>query len=133
MRLVVAGAVLVGVMAVGGYALFFCHSGGSAHSGDATEAQATAAQEGKAKAEFDPVMSGVCRFSCATKLTFDAGDVEPQPGATNGALTQCPVSGVVFAVDDERPHVQVAAADYVLCCDQCAEKFRKDPGRFVSL
>ncbi len=86
---------------------------------------------GQAAGNFDPAMSGVCRFSCATKLPYEAKDVAPQPGAHTGQLTQCPVSGVVFAVDADRPRVELDSGEYVLCCDVCAEKLRKHPARFL--
>ncbi len=79
---------------------------------------------------FDPAMIG-CRFACATKLKYDAKSVVAQPGAREGKLTQCPVSGVVFSVDAKRPHVRVGSDEYVTCCDVCAEKLRKNPSRFV--
>jgi len=87
--------------------------------------------KGKIAGRFDPAMSGVCRFACATKLRYDAGDVLAQPGAKAGKLTQCPVSGVVFAVDASRPHVRVANEDYVTCCDKCAVKLKRDPRHYL--
>jgi hypothetical protein len=83
--------------------------------------------------EFDPQMSAVCRFSCAAKIAYEAKDVAAQPGVGMDQLAQCPVSGVVFVADTDRPRVRVAADEYVFCCDKCAEKFRAAPGRFVSL
>ena len=78
-------------------------------------------------------MSGPCRFACGTKLEYDAKDVLAQPGALAGKLTQCPVSGVVFAVDADRPHVQIAGDDYVTCCDGCARKLERDPGHYLKI
>ena len=83
--------------------------------------------QGRIAGHFDPAMSGVCRFACATRLKYKSKDVMAQPGAKTGKLTQCPVSGVVFAVDANRPHVHIAGNDYVTCCDKCATKPRKDP------
>jgi hypothetical protein len=83
--------------------------------------------------EFDPQMSAVCRFSCAANIAYEAKDVVAQPGVGTDQLAQCPVSGVVFVADRDRPRVRVAAGEYVFCCDKCAEKFRATPGRFVSL
>lgn len=88
---------------------------------------------GKIAGRFDPAMSGVCRFGCATTIEHEAKDVLAQPGAIAGKLTQCPVSGVVFAVDDGRPHVIFAGEDYVTCCDRCAGKLERDPGRYLKL
>jgi len=107
--------------------------GSSACDPSACETGATTAaspKKGKVLGHFDLAMAG-CRFACATKLTYDATSVVAQPGARQGRLTQCPVSGVVFVVDAERPRVRVGADDYVTCCDTCAEKLRKNPRRFV--
>ena len=86
---------------------------------------------GNLTGRFDTSMSGVCRFGCATKLRFDARDVLAQPGARDGRLTQCPVSGVVFGADAGRPHVKIAGADYRTCCDRCAQKLKRDPKRYL--
>jgi len=88
---------------------------------------------GKVAGQFDPAMSGVCRFACATKLEYKAKDVLAQPGAKAGKLTQCPVSGVVFAVDESRPHVRIASEDYVTCCDKCATKLKKAPRHYLKV
>jgi len=85
---------------------------------------------GKVLGKFDLAMSG-CRFACATRLKYKAESVVAQPGAKDGRLTQCPVSGVVFNVDAKRPHVRVGADEYVTCCNACADKLRKNPRRFV--
>lgn len=85
---------------------------------------------GKVLGNFDLAMAG-CRFACATKADYDEKSVIAQPGAKDGKLTQCPVSGVVFSVDAKRPHVRVGSDDYVTCCDACAQRLRKSPRRFV--
>lgn len=86
---------------------------------------------GAVKGNFDPAMSGVCRFACATQLEYDAADVVTQPGAMSGKLTQCPVSGVVFVVDASRPTVSTAGNEYTTCCGNCAEKLRRDPRHYL--
>ena len=86
---------------------------------------------GKIAGHFDPVMSGACRFACATKLKYKARDVLAQPGANSGKLTQCPVSGVIFAVDANRPHVRIANEEYVTCCDKCAQKLKVNPRHYL--
>lgn len=106
-------------------------SAGSKECAPAKSASTRVAQKGKVLGRFDPAMSGVCRFGCATKLKYDAKDVIAQPGARAGHLTQCPVSGVVFAVDGDRPHVRCAKDEYVTCCDKCATKLKKDPRHYV--
>jgi len=112
--------------------------GPSAQAGSASRcspskpaAAACESPRGKIAGHFDPAMSGVCRFACATKLKYQSKDVMPQPGATAGKLTQCPVSGVVFAVDTSRPHVSVSNDDYVTCCDKCATKLKKNPRHYL--
>ena len=95
------------------------------------EAAPVAAPGGKLTGRFDPAMSGVCRFACATQAPFAARDVIAQPGAVAGHLTQCPVSGVVFVVDEARPHVRLETAEYVTCCDRCARKLMADPRRYL--
>lgn len=95
-----------------------------------TKTTAAAKPSGKILGKFDLAMAG-CRFACATKVKHDAKAVAAQPGAKDGRLTQCPVSGVVFNVDAKRPHVRFGADEYVTCCDTCAEKLRKNPRRFV--
>ena len=106
----------------------------SAAGGSCTSSAGIAACEapkGKIAGHFDPAMSGVCRFACATKLKYDAKDVMAQPGVKLGQLTQCPVSGVVFAVDTHHPHVRLAGGDYVTCCDRCATKLRQNPRHYL--
>ena len=89
--------------------------------------------ERKIAGHFDPIMSGACRFACATKLKYSAKDVLAQPGAKAGKLTQCPVSGVVFAVDANRPRVRVGRDQYVTCCDKCATKLKHDPRHYLKV
>ena len=86
---------------------------------------------GKIAGKFDPLMSSACRFACATKLRYNSKDVKVQPGAIAGKLTQCPVSGVVFAVDASRPRVRIAKEGYVTSCDKCAQKLRANPRHYL--
>ncbi len=81
------------------------------------------APAGASTGSFDPVMSGACRFSCATKTAYEEKDVIAQPGAEDGRLTRCPVSGVLFTVDAGRPHGKSGGHEYVFCCDQCRARF----------
>jgi len=106
-------------------------AGAASNCSSANTAASCEAPSGKISGHFDPAMSGVCRFACATKLKYDAKDVSAQPGARAGKLTQCPVSGVVFAVDANRPHVRVGREEYVTCCDRCATKLRHDPRHYL--
>ena len=112
-----------------------CGTSGQGKNGQACDASGAAAScavtGGKLTGRFDPAMSGVCRFACATQLKYEAKNVFSQPGAQTGKLTQCPVSGVVFAVDASRPHVRFAKEDYVTCCDKCAQKLRANPRHYL--
>ena len=100
-------------------------------SKSATAAATCENPQGKIAGHFDPAMSGMCRFACATKLKYKGKDVMAQPGAKAGKLTQYPVSGVVFAVGANRPHVKIAGNEYVMCCDKCAAKLKKDPRHYL--
>jgi hypothetical protein len=111
--------VLIAILSLGGGGLALarltrCHSAGGAVAGN-----------------FDPVMSGVCRYACATKIKYQQADVIAQPGARPGKLTQCPVSGVVFAVDGERPRLEVQGRSYVACCANCLAKLQANPAQYL--
>jgi hypothetical protein len=144
MRRFIIGLAVLAIVATGAYAVVAVNRGRTSDAsltradagGACAPSNATAAVEsagGKIAGRFDPAMSGPCRFACATKLEHDAKDVLAQPGATDGRLTQCPVSGVVFAVDADRPHVRVAGEAYVTCCEGCAKKLGRDPRRYLNL
>jgi hypothetical protein len=150
MRRTVIGILVVALLAGGAYAVSTVASKCTMHGGTATQATAAstasgceagttdcgpasdacAPASGKVSGNFDAAMSGVCRFACATKVAFDAKDVVAQPGAVAGKLTQCPVSGVVFAVEDSRPHVRLDD-EYVTCCDKCADKLKANPSHYI--
>jgi len=87
---------------------------------------------GSVRGAYDPAMAG-CQFSCAAKVAHRERDLHAQPGVRDGQLVRCPVSGVVFKADAQRPHVRLATGEYVTCCNSCAGKLRKDPSRFVVL
>lgn len=140
-RSIVVFAVL-GLMATASYTVWAggkcataCGTSAQAKNGQACEAGSAATScvvpGGKLTGHFDPAMSGVCRFACATKLKYDAKNVMAQPGAQTGKLTQCPVSGVFFAVDANRPHVRIGKNEYVTCCDKCATKLKHDPRHYL--
>ena len=146
MRRSIVGLAVLAVVGTGAYTVFAggkqcskpCAPSAQAASAGSTcsPSQSAAAvscenPRGKIAGQFDPTMSGVCRFACATKLEYKAKDVLAQPGAKTGKLTQCPVSGVVFAVDASRPHARIANEDYVTCCDKCATKLKKDPRHYL--
>ena len=144
MRKLVVAILVLALGCVGAYLAF---GGGACSQPSATSAKAAAAgacsaegeatsvacesHDGKVAGHFDAVMSGACRFACATKLNYKSKDVQAQPGATAGRLTQCPVSGVVFAVDAKRPRVRIGRDEYVTCCDKCAQKLKRDPRHYL--
>jgi len=140
------GFVTLALVAAGAYAVLAggqrcsqpCGPSAKSASGSCSPAPGAASAacenpQGTLTGNFDTVMSGACRFACATKLEHSAKDVLAQPGAKAGKLTQCPVSGVVFAVDASRPHVHIAKADYVTCCDKCAQKLKANPKRYLKV
>lgn len=96
----------------------------------ASKTAVVAEPSGKVLGNCDLAMAG-CRFACATELSYDGEAVVPQPGARDGRLTQCPVSGVVFSVDARRPHVRFGGDEYVTCCDTCAQKLRRKDRKSV--
>jgi hypothetical protein len=106
---------------------------GSCAAKGTSNAASCEAPAGKLTGNFDAAMSGVCRFACATKLTYDTRAVLAQPGARSTKLTQCPVSGVVFVVDAGRPHVRIAGDEYATCCDRCATKLKRDPRHYLRI
>jgi hypothetical protein len=95
-------------------------------------AKPTHAPRGSVRGAYDPAMAG-CQFSCAAKISHRERDLRAQPGVRDGQLVRCPVSGVVFKADGQRPRVRLATGEYVTCCNSCAGKLRKDPHRFVVL
>jgi len=143
MRRGLIGFGILALVAAGGYTVWAsgrldslsCSTSYSSIAGAACEnpsnMQSTVARTGQPSGRFDVAMAG-CRFSCATEVQYDPTDLTPQPGVEAGQLTQCPVSGVVFAADLDRPRVEVATHDYVTCCETCADKLRKDSARFLN-
>ena len=78
----------------------------------------------------DPVLSVMCERSCAAR-NYDKGSVVSQPGAHEGELTRCPVSGVVFKVQKSSSGVAYAGKKWVTCCGSCAKKLAVAPERFL--
>ena len=145
MRRSIIGLAVLAVVSIGAYTVFAGGNQCSKPCGPSKQASASSScspsksasaatcenPRGKIAGHFDPLMSGACRFACATKLKYKTKDVMAQPGAKAGKLTQCPVSGVVFAVDANRPHVKIAGDEYMTCCDKCAAKLNKDPRHYL--
>ena len=142
LRRTIIGLIVLALVGTGAYVAIagkqssrVCGTSTTANVGSTCSSGKTAssceAPEGKIAGHFDPAMSGVCRFACATKLKDDATDVLAQPGAPAGRLTQCPVSGVVFTADANRPRVRIDSEEYVTCCDKCAIKLKHDPRHYL--
>lgn len=144
-RRAVLGLAVVALLAGGAYVVLArgnkrvqsCDAGSQACAGSecgpgsASVSAASESPRGKIAGNFDAAMSGVCRFACATKLKYDPKDVLAQPGAMAGKLTQCPVSGVVFAAETWRPRVHVGSDEFVTCCDKCATKLKNDAAHYL--
>jgi len=138
MRRSIMGIALLALIASGGHGVLAggdrCGPHAAAkQTGRVSGASACVASGGTIAGRFDPAMSGVCRLACATRLEYSAKDVLAQPGARNGRLTQCPVSGVVFAVAADRPRVRIGRDDYVACCDRCAAKLKRAPRHYLKV
>ena len=81
----------------------------------------------------DPEAAKVCEAGCAAQFDYDPADVVTQPGAKVGDLTRCPVSGVVFVVEEDQPHYEVDGKTWYTCCGMCMEKLQAKPGRFIRM
>jgi hypothetical protein len=130
--------IAIALFAFGAAALFFASPAARLRvasavigaSGGAVDRNHVAAEPG---GSFDPTMSGVCQSTCSEQEPYKVGDIVAQPGVLAGDLTRCPVSGVVFRVDAERPRRTIASHEYVVCCEGCAEKLAQSPELFVRL
>jgi YHS domain-containing protein len=78
----------------------------------------------------DENQANVCT-GCSGGLAQDTPGV-PQPNPTLGAVTNCPVSGVPFELQEHHPVVQYAGESYRFCCSGCAKVFEADPKRFLA-
>src|SRR5262245_36311240 len=78
----------------------------------------------------DPDMAQVCT-ACASAHVVAKDPVVAQPGAQDGLVSRCPVSGVTFQVDSTRPAVEHEGHTYRFCCAGCARMFRSGPPRFL--
>jgi peptide-methionine (R)-S-oxide reductase len=43
----------------------------------------------------------------------------------------CPVMGMKFKVTDESPYVEIDGTKHYVCCSDCAELLRKEPGKYL--
>lgn len=49
-----------------------------------------------------------------------------------GTKAKCPVSGEVFAVEEDTDRAEHDGKHYVFCCSRCAGKFEADPAKFAA-
>src|SRR5947208_3331109 len=56
-----------------------------------------------------------------------------QPGAKEGDLTYCPVSGAVFRVKETSLHADVGGRPLFFCCEACARHFAQNRDRVLAL
>jgi len=84
---------------------------------DAASPHAVAAWE-----PIDTAFAG-CQGTCGAHVDGPTSGVVAQPAATLGQRTYCPVSGAVFTIDAERPHVDVGGHAIYFCCAACASYF----------
>lgn len=61
---------------------------------------------------------------------YNPDDVRPQPGATVGEITRCPVSGNVFVVTEGHPYVETDEGRLFVCCSRCVTAFDQNPDLF---
>ena len=61
----------------------------------------------------------------------DPSAIVPQPGAKVGDVTKCLVSGEVFTVTENKPHVNYNGHEIYFCCRRCVGKFQADPTKYI--
>lgn len=81
----------------------------------------------------DPEAAKICQAGCAAQFDYDEADVVAQPGAKVGDLTRCPVSGVVFVVQEDQPRYGSNGQTWYTCCAMCLGKLQEKPSRFVRM
>jgi hypothetical protein len=74
---------------------------------------------------WDPVDAAFagCQGACGAHVEGAHADIIAQPGASLGQRTYCPVSGAVFEIAAEHPHVDVDGRTLWFCCAGCASYF----------
>lgn len=110
------------------------HAGHGDHAGQVAEASGVPAAPAGAPVGADGSGAGAVG-DMAHGLEpgqYDPADVVAQPGASEGDLTTCPVSGEVFRVDGDSPHVTHEAHEIYFCCPRCIRNFQRNPGRYLS-
>ena len=73
----------------------------------------------------------VCELSCAAE-NVDELKLVAQSKAKAGDYTKCPISGVVFLVNDHGSQISHNGKSAFTCCETCAEIFSKSPEEYAS-
>ena len=81
--------------------------------------------------KYNTKMSMVCELSCAAK-DVDKSKLVSQSEAKAGDITNCPISGVAFLVNDQSGKVSHNGKSAFTCCETCAEIFSKSPDEYAS-
>lgn len=81
--------------------------------------------------DFNNKMSVICEFSCAAK-DVDESKIKPQATAKTGEFARCPVSGVVFEVNEGSPLVIYEDKSAYTCCQTCEGLFNETPKQFAA-
>lgn len=63
--------------------------------------------------------------------TYDPSDVQRQPGAAEGELTSCPISGEVFEVTEDHAYLEHNGENVYFCCPSCIRRFQRNPERYL--
>jgi len=61
-----------------------------------------------------------------------SADAVVQPGAHQGQLTYCPVSGVMFRVQPTSAHRDMDGTPLYFCCESCANYFSAHRERVIA-
>ncbi len=80
---------------------------------------------------YDTKMSWVCEMSCAAK-NYEKDKVVSNSTAKPGELTKCPISGVVFTVNENSGIVKRGDFTYHTCCGTCANMYTEDSSKYAA-
>lgn len=61
---------------------------------------------------------------------YDPDQLTPQPGASVGDITRCPVSGNVFVVTEAHPVIETEGGPIFVCCSRCVAAYQRNPELF---
>lgn len=64
-------------------------------------------------------------------LSYAQNTPSPEKTKTDNAVV-CPVSGEKISVNENTPKTEYNGKTYYFCCQNCAEKFKKEPAKYAS-